>query len=90
MNPQQIKEAQEKFLQLQKNIQETVTSLNGEITVVFDGNVQITKLVIANNIDTSVLEPLLTETINRGIKNVSIKIQNAMKLLQQQMQNTGM
>ena len=85
MKPQQIKEAQEKFLQLQKNIQETVTSLNGEITVVFDGNVQITKLVIANNIDTSVLEPLLTETINRGIKNVSIKIQNAMKLLQQQM-----
>ncbi|MBY0482585.1 MAG: YbaB/EbfC family nucleoid-associated protein [Chitinophagaceae bacterium] len=90
MLPQQLKEAKEKFLQLQKNIQETVTSAKGEITVVFDGNAQITKLVILNDIDNTILEPLLVETINRGIKNVSIKIQNVMVQMQQQMKNTGM
>lgn len=87
MNPQKIKEAQEKFMQLQKNIQETVTSTNGEIVATFDGNVQITKLSIADGLQPSTIQPLLIETINKGIKSVSEKIKAAMMALQREMQS---
>jgi Uncharacterized protein conserved in bacteria len=90
MTPQQIKEIQEKFLQMQKQIQETVISANNEITVVFDGNVQITNLVIASHKNIEQLQPLLIETLNKGIKQVSERIKNTMLLLQQQMQQPNM
>ena len=90
MTPQQIKEIQEKFLQMQKQIQETITSANNEITVVFDGNVQITNLVITSDKSIEQLNPLLIETLNKGIKQVSERIKNTMLLLQQQMQQPNM
>jgi DNA-binding protein YbaB len=86
MTQQQIKEVQEKFLQMQSQIQETVVSGNGDITVVFDGNVQITNLIVTSNKSIEQLQPVLVETINKGIKLVSEKIRNAMLLLQQQIQ----
>ena len=87
MNPQQVKQIQEKFLQMQSQIQETVVSADGEITVVFNGNVQIINLTVSGNKSIEQLQPVLIETINKGIITVSEKIKNAMLLLQQQMQN---
>jgi DNA-binding protein YbaB len=89
MTPQQIKEVQEKFLLLQSQIQETVVSGEGEIKAVFNGNVQLVELEFLSNKSLEQLKPELIETINRGIKTVSEKIQSIMKTIQQEIQSSG-
>jgi len=84
MTQQQIKEIENKFLEMQSQINETVISNNGEVIVVFNGNIQITNLSINGNVEQ--LNALLIETINKGIKQVSEKIKANMLLIQQQMQ----
>jgi DNA-binding protein YbaB len=84
MNPK-IKEAQEKFITFQKNLRETVISENNEISVTLDGDVQITSLKIASGIDLDILENLLINTINNGIKSISRRMQERLMLLQQDM-----
>jgi DNA-binding protein YbaB len=84
MNPK-IKEAQEKFITFQKNLRETVISENNEISVTLDGDVQITSLKIAPGIDLDILENLLINTINNGIKSISRRMQERLMLLQQDM-----
>jgi DNA-binding protein YbaB len=83
MDSQKMQEIQEKFKLMQLQIQEMVASNNGEVIVVFNGNMQITSLSINGN--AAQLNALLIETINKGIKQVSEKIKNNMLLIQQQM-----
>lgn len=82
MDPKKIKEMQEIFLQFQKTISETVSSPNNEICVTFNGNIEITQLVIDKNVPENLLNQLLIETINKGIKNTSVKIQGALVTVQ--------
>jgi len=89
MDTPKLNKAQETFMQLQKNIHETVISPYREIKVSFNGDLQITELVIANGTEFSHLELLLTESINKCIINVSEKIKNAMLISQQHMQNSN-
>ena len=85
MNPQQLTEAQQKFFEFQKNLTETVVSPNNEITISFNGLLEVTSLVIDPSLQQEAVTPLLISAFNRGIKNTSQKIQAAVQELQKQM-----
>jgi len=87
MTSQQIKDIQEKFVQLQQQIKEVVLSPEKDIKVILDGNVQIIDIEIISNKNIEQLKPALIETINIGIKSVSEKIKTIMIALQTEMQN---
>lgn len=86
MNSLNLNSVQNRFIQLQNSIEETITSPNGEISVTFNGKVQITELTIKNTTPSN-LESILAETINAGLNNVSTRLKNVMLLLQQEVQN---
>lgn len=84
MNPQEIKEMQNKFLQYQQSIIEKVTSANNEVGVTMNGSVEVTEIDYNENLSKSELNTLLIPTINQCIKNVSEKIKQGVMAIQQQ------
>lgn len=87
MTPQQIKDTQEKFIFLQQQVQEEVSSPENDVKVAFNGNVQIVSLEIPCNKNIEEIKPVLIETINTGIKRVSERIKTIMMTLQAEMQH---
>lgn len=87
MTPQQIKDTQEKFIFLQQQVQEEVSSPENDVKVAFNGNVQIVSLEIPGNKSIEEIKPVLIETINTGIKRISERIKTIMMTLQAEMQH---
>lgn len=81
-----MKLLQEEVQKLQKSISETVSSENLEVTVVMNGNIQITSLSIRPDVEIPEITPLLIETINRGIKKTSESLKHNIVILQQKIQ----
>ena len=69
MNQDNIRRLQEEVQKLQQSLSETVSSENSEVTVVINGNLQLTALTIKPG--AAEITPLIIDTINRGIKKIS-------------------
>ncbi|MES1221523.1 MAG: YbaB/EbfC family nucleoid-associated protein [Bacteroidota bacterium] len=81
MSIDQLKEIKQQFSDIQNKIVETIHSKNSEVEITINGNIQITELKIKKDLPPNLLESLLKETINTGIKTVSEKITSAIYLL---------
>lgn len=69
MNPDNIKKLlQEEIQKLQRSISEAVSSENLKVTVVSNGGIQITGLVIKPDVAPAEITPLFIDTLNKGIK----------------------
>ncbi len=84
MNQEQIKVAQDKFVEMQKGISSTVVSSDNNVKVTVDGNLQIIELFISKNPSDEALVEIIKDTINKSIKDASLQIQTAVSLMQQQ------
>ena len=78
---------QEKFIVMQKAINETVFSINNDMQASFNGQVEITELKVDSINEEDKVQ--LIEMLNRGIKQVSQKIQQAMIQIQKEMMMGG-
>lgn len=87
MNTQKINFFQQKLLDRQKAISETTTSSNGEVQVSFNGSIEITELIINANMSDEETKRILIETINQGIKQTTLKINEVVKTLSMEIQN---
>lgn len=82
MNPQQIKEFQEKMQLLKHQIQETTTSIDNSIEVVINGHCQVSKINILKDLPRQELEVVLLTVINQGIVIASEKVKQAISTYQ--------
>lgn len=74
MNKQSM---QNKWLAFQRNIREEVFSESGEIKIIFNGYVEIVDLKIDSKMPIDEIQKVLPIYINKGIKSVSLKAQDA-------------
>ena len=86
MNQEKIIELQKKFVEIRNAISEKSVSENGDVSVTFNGNLEITSLQFNSQMKYETVNPILISTINKGIKQTSAKIQQAMQALQKDMQ----
>jgi len=84
MDIAQQQELQKQWLEIQRGITETVNSENEEVSITFNGFVEIISLKIKPDLELDKIEELLTTTLNKGIKSVSQKAQNTFLLFQKQ------
>ena len=74
MTPQQIKEIQEKMLQLKHQIQEKAISVDNSVEVVVNGHCQVSSISISKDLPRQELEIVLLTVINQGIAAASEKV----------------
>ncbi|WP_447640686.1 MULTISPECIES: YbaB/EbfC family nucleoid-associated protein [Chitinophagaceae] len=77
MNHTRQQELQKQWNIEQKSIRETITSTGNEVSMTFNGNIEIIELKIQEDIFIGQLSPILVACINAGIKNTSIRAQQA-------------
>lgn len=85
MKYNKIQEMQNAFLKFRDELKEQVTSKNNEVSVTINGKLEIIELKIDTTVATDKIEHLLVESINLGIKCVSLKIQNKLTPIQNAM-----
>ncbi len=85
MKYNKIQEMQKAFLKYRDELHEHVSSPNKEISVVINGKLEITELHIEQSLPKEQIERLLIESINLGIKSISLKIQNRLTPIQNAM-----
>lgn len=83
MEQEKIQAFQQRLQELQQGISETATSLDNKVTISMNGKIEITELKIDELLPTKELEIILPQLINSTIMQVSLKVQNAMKLASQ-------
>lgn len=81
MDNLKIQEIQKKLIDFQNALQEKVISNDGKISAMMNGRMEIVDLQIPsdNNIHETV--PIIKEVINKLIRQVSVKIQENIKML---------
>jgi len=87
MNQEQIKAAQDKFVEMQKGISSTVVSADNNVRVTVNGNLEIIELFIGKSFTDEALVDVIKDTINKSIKDASVQIQTAVGLMQQEYSN---
>ena len=82
MNPQQIKEFQEKMQLLKHQIQEKTISVDNSVEVVVNGHCQVSNITILKDLPRQELEVVLLTVINQGIVLVSEKVKQVISTYQ--------
>jgi len=85
MKYNKIQEMQKAFLKFRDELSEEIATSNKEVMIVINGKLEVTKLSIDTSVPKEQLEKLLLESMNIGIKAVSIQIQNKLTPIQNAM-----
>lgn len=85
MKYNKIQEMQKAFLKFRDELNEQVITPNKEVSLTINGKLEIIELQIDITICKEKIESLLIESINLGIKSVSLKIQNKLTSIQNAM-----
>ena len=85
MNPQRLAEFQQKLTHYQQTLSETIKSPNYEVVVIFNGAIEIIQLQINVSSTDPLYNKLLVDTINKGIKTVSLKVNEGVKIISLEM-----
>ena len=85
MNLEKMNEFQKRMAEYQKSFNETVSSTNDEITVNFNGTIQISSIQSKVDLNDEINKAILIETINTGIRNTSQKVSIGVKMITEQM-----
>jgi DNA-binding protein YbaB len=80
-----IQEMQKAFIKFRDELKEHVITPNKEVSLIINGKLEIIELQIDATVPKGKIESLLIESINLGIKSVSLKIQNKLTPIQNAM-----